>query len=106
AINDNAVLCVIEGGEVIEALGTWCFLTLGEAYSAQLCDIINILFNVKKEIGAKEDEVRVEAVGLCYSLYTYGDDGNFCLIPCWKVITDNAGEFIYNAINSTIYTKN
>ncbi|MGN1408909.1 MAG: hypothetical protein ACI4XJ_01910, partial [Eubacteriales bacterium] len=39
AINDNAVLCVIEGGEVIEAIGTWCFLTLGEAYSAQLCDI-------------------------------------------------------------------
>ena len=104
-INDNMVLCVIEDGEVVEAAGRWCFLTLGESYSAQLCDIINILFNVKKEIGSESDNVRIESVALCYSLYTYSDGGDFCLIPCWKVVTDNVGEFIYNALNGTIYTK-
>lgn len=106
AINDNRVMCTIEGGEVTEAYGTWCFLTLGESYSAQLSDILNILFNVKKELGVREDIVTIESIGRCYSLYTYGEDKDFCLIPCWQIVTDNAGEYIYNAIDSTLYTKN
>ena len=104
-VNDNKVFCTVEGGEVISASGTWCFLTIGDSYSAQLCDIINILFNVKKELGASEDEVTIKAIEKCYSLYTYGENEDFCLIPCMKVVTDNAGELIYNAIDGTIYTK-
>ncbi len=108
-INDNIAICVIDGGEVSVAYGSWCFLTLADSYSAQLHDMINILFNVKKELAAyalRDGGVRIEAVERCYSLYVLGEDGDFCLIPCWKVVTDSAGEYIYNALDSTLYTKN
>lgn len=107
-ITGNSALCTIVGGEVTEAYGRWSFLTLGESYSAQLSDILNILFNVKKEIGSAASEmdgVTVQSIELCYSLYFWGDEEDFCLIPCWKVVTDSMGEFIYNAIDSTLYTK-
>lgn len=108
-ITNNTVMCTVEDGVVTEARGTWCFLTLCESYSAQLSDILNILFSVKKEIAAenKEDQpLRIESVEMCYSLYFFGDDDAFCLIPCFKITTDKMGEFIYNAIDSTLYTKN
>lgn len=108
AITENTAICTIESGEVTEAYGRWSFLTLGESYSAQLSDIFNILFNVKKEIGGAAAEaggVNIESIDLCYSLYFYGDEEDFCLIPCWQVVTDSMGEFIYNAIDSTLYTK-
>ncbi len=108
-INDNIVICTIEGGNVVEAYGSWCFLTLADSYSAQLHDMINILFNVKKELSSyaaeAEGGVRIEAVERCYSLYVLGEEGDFCLIPCFKVVTDTAGEYIYNALDSTLYTK-
>lgn len=78
-VNDNKVFCTVEDGEVISASGTWCFLTIGDSYSAQLCDIINILFNVKKELGASENEVEIKAIEKCYSLYTYGENEDFVL---------------------------
>lgn len=109
AITENIALCTIESGEVTEAFGRWSFLTLGESYSAQLSDLFNILFNVKKEIGTSASEqggVTIESIDQCYSLYFYGDGEDFCLIPCWQVVTDTMGEFIYNAIDSTLYTKN
>lgn len=112
-INRNLVLCTIDGGEVTEAYGTWCFLTLGDSYSAQLTDILNILFSVKKDIASLRAEredfptpVVIESIGLSYSLYFYGGEDEFCLIPCWQIVTDNMGEFIYNAIDNTLYTKN
>ncbi|MBP3378370.1 MAG: hypothetical protein J6L96_06445 [Clostridia bacterium] len=108
-ITDNTVLCTVTDGEVTSAYGTWCFLTLGESYSAQLADILNILFNVKKEIvSSRGDKGEVTIVGIekCYSLYFYGENEEFCLIPCLKIVTDSMGEFIYNAIDSTLYTKN
>lgn len=104
-VNDNKVYCTVENNEVTSASGTWSFLTLGESYSAQLSDIINILFNVKKELGAHEAEIKITAIEECYSLYTYGENEGLCLIPCLKVVTDKAGNFIYNAIDGTIYTK-
>ncbi len=104
-IAGNTALCEVENGEVTEAYGMWCFITLGESYSAQLSDYLNILFNVKKEISLTPYEcVQIESIELCYSLYFLGDD-DFCLIPCWKIITDLAGEFIYNAIDGELYTK-
>lgn len=106
SITGNLVLCTISGGEVVEAYGTWCFLNIASSYSAQLYDSLNILFNVKKEISAIDHgRVEIQSVDLCYSLYFLGDDREFCLIPCWQIITDSAGEFIYNAINGTLYTK-
>lgn len=104
-VNDNKVFCTYRDGEVTSASGSWCFLTLGDAYSAQLCDIINILFNVKKELGECERAVYINSVEKCYSLYTYGENDDFCLIPCYKVVTDSEGELIYNAIDGTLYTK-
>jgi len=106
-IAGNLVLCTVEGDIVTEAFGTWCFLTPPQTYSAQLSDLINILFNVKKQLAGREassEPVRITAIELCYSLYFYGSGGSFCLIPCWRVDTDTAGEMIYNAIDSTLYT--
>lgn len=108
-ITENTVLCTIYEGQVIEAYGTWCFLTLDKSYSAQLSDILNILFNVKKEIVASksvEQNVTVTAIEDCYALYFFGEEDEFCLIPCRKIVTDTMGEFIYNAIDGTLYTKN
>jgi len=49
--------------------------------------------------------VSIKSVSLSYSLYFYGSREEFCLIPCWQVVTDNMGDFIYNAIDSTLYTN-
>jgi hypothetical protein len=91
---------------VTEAWGTWYFLTAAESYSAPLIDTLNILFNMKKEIGASEERVRVESVTLCYSLYFLGDREGFCLIPCWQVATDTRGSYLFNALDGTFYTNN
>lgn len=117
-ITGNLVLCTVENEKVTAAYGTWCFFTPGTSYSAQLADILNILFNVKKDLGtsplsassASGDEpernpVTIEAIKSCYSLYFFGEERNFCLIPCWQITTDTRGELIYNAINGTLYTK-
>jgi len=110
-ITGNLVICVVSGDKVVEAYGNWCFLTLGESYSSQLSDMLNILFNVKNEISAAAgdvgdaEKVTIESIDLCYSLYFYGSEGNFCLMPCWKVVTDLYGNFIYNAINGELYTN-
>ena len=117
-IAGNLVLCAVDEDGVAEAYGTWCFLTPARTYSAQLSDLLNILFNVKKQLEgrntpAETDEsgeeipaqpVTITDIDLCYSLYFYGGGDSFCLIPCWQIVTDTAGELIYNAIDSTLYT--
>lgn len=104
-VSDNAVMCEIKNGKVVSAYGTWSFLTPGESYPAQLTDSLNILFSVKKELAGSGKSVAIESIRRCYSLYTYGEKEELCLIPCWQIVTDNAGEFVYNAIDSTLYTK-
>jgi len=109
-ITGNRVVCVVKDGTVAEAVGNWCFLTIGESYSAQLTDVLNILFNVRKEIAGIREEgsspaAVVERISRCYTLYYLGDDVGFCLIPCWQIVTDIYGEFIYNALDGTLYTK-
>ena len=107
-ITESTVLCTVENGEVTEAFGSWCFLTLGESYSAQLSDILNILFNVKKEISTateKDQTVSITAIEKCYALYFFGEKDEFCLIPCCKIVTDSMGEYIYNSIDGTLYTR-
>ena len=102
----NRVICAIRDDEVKEAWGTWYFLTAAESYSAPLIDTMNILFNMKKEIGTTEEPVTVESVTLCYSLYFLGDREGFCLIPCWQVATDTRGSYLFNALDGTFYTNN
>lgn len=109
-INGNLVLCTVENGRVTASYGTWCFFTPVTSYSAQLADILNILFNVKKDLSSVTSEegfegLVIESVKFCYSLYFFGEEENFCLIPCWQITTDTRGELIYNAINGTLYTK-
>ena len=60
---------------------------------------------LKLEIGRPDEPVTVEAVSLCYSLYFYGGGEDFCLIPCWQVVTDTRGDYIFNALDGTLYTK-
>ena len=110
-ITGNLALCTVENGKVTAAYGTWCFFTSGTSYSAQLTDILNILFNVKKDLVFPSSEterpaVTIESIHSCYSLYFFGEKKNFCLIPCWQIATDIRGNLIYNAINGTLYTKN
>ena len=109
-ITENRVVCVVCDGKVAEAVGKWCFLTLGQSYSSQLTDVFNILFNVKKEIdgiraSGDPQRVTVEAINRCYTLYYLEDDEGFCFIPCWQIVTDIYGNFIYNAVDGTLYTK-
>ncbi len=109
AITGNLVLCTVENDRVTAAYGTWCFFTPGTSYRAQLSDLLNILFNVKKELApsleSENEPVAIRAIKSCYSLYFFGEEENFCLIPCWQIATDRKGEFIYNAIDGTLYTK-
>ena len=108
-ISANRVVCAIRDDKVTEAWGTWYFLTAAESYSAPLIDTMNILFNMKRQIGTAPQPVTVEAVTLCYSLYFLGDGGErggFCLIPCWQVVTDTMGSYLFNAMDGTFYTKN
>ena len=105
-ITGNEVVCRIEGDVVTACSGSWVFLTSAESYSAQLSDLVNILFHMKGEIGDLGDgRTRVEAISLCYSLYPYGEEEDFCLIPCWRIRTDTEGEFIYNALDAALYTR-
>lgn len=113
-ITGNLVLCTVEDGIVTSAYGTWCFFTSGSSYSAQLTDILNILFNVKKDLrvseagndGESTGNVTVLEIEHCYSLYFMENEESFCLIPCWQIATDQGVELIYNAIDGTLYTKN
>ena len=102
----NRVICALDGDTVSEAWGTWYFLTPAESYPAQLCDTLNILFNMKKEIGSASSTVTVNSVSLCYSLWFRGDGGGFSLIPCWQVVTDTMGSFLFNALDGSFYTRN
>lgn len=110
AVTGNYAHCTVSGGHVTNAEGTWSFLTLGQSYSSQLSDLFNILFHVRKEIKSAAREslctVTITAIDLCYSLYFYGEDEEFCLIPCWQIATDICGNYIYNALDSTLYTNN
>lgn len=104
-ITGNLVLCTVKNGVVTAAYGTWCFFTEGTSYSAQLTDLLNILFNVKKHLTPADSEITIESIHSCYSLYFFGEEENFCLIPCWQITTDKRGDLIYNAIDGTLYTK-
>lgn len=110
SIAGNRAVCVVRDGIVAEAVGTWCFLTLGESYFSQLTDIFNILFSVKKEIvGLRESEdisdVTVTAIDQCYILYYLGENGGLCFVPCWKIVTDVCGDFVFNAIDGSLCTE-
>ncbi len=107
-VAEHSVICRVEEGKVTHARGTWCFLTEGSAYSAQLTDSVNILFNVKKDIGTDsdgEETVRILGIEPCYTLSFYGNEGDFCLIPCKRITTDRMGDYIYNAINGKLVAK-
>ncbi|MBQ8402485.1 MAG: hypothetical protein IJX14_11220 [Clostridia bacterium] len=107
-ITENAVICLVEEGVVTEAAGKWCFMTFGESYMAQLSDITNILFMMKRTLAGTEDASDgcvVTALERCYSLYLFAEDDGFCLIPCWRVETDSGGVLVYSALDGTLYTK-
>lgn len=107
-ITGNEVICVIRNGSVSEAAGAWCFLTLGESWQAQLSDITNILFTMKRDIrdivGEEGGEIQIREVSRCYSLYFLSGDDGFCLIPCVKIYAEPYGILVYNALNGTLYT--
>ena len=102
------MICLVQNGVVTEAAGKWCFMTFGESYMAQLSDITNILFMMKRTLAGIEDSpdgYTVTAVERCYSLYLFAQDEGFCLIPCWRVETDTGGVLVYSALDGTLYTK-
>ncbi len=105
-ITANRVICMLEGDSVAEAWGIWYFFTPAETYSAQLIDTLNILFNMKKQIGKADPPVTVESVSLCYSLRFLADREGFCLVPCWQVTTDTMGRYLFNALDGAFYTNN
>ncbi len=110
AMTENRAVCVVRDGDVVEAAGTWCFLTPGESHVSQLTDIFNILFSVKKEIGGiRESEeigdVTILDIDSCYTLYNLSDNGGICFVPCWKIVTDVCGDFVFNAVDGSLCTE-
>lgn len=104
-ITENSVICLVENGVVVEAAGKWCFMTIGESYMAQLSDITNILFMMKRTLAGQETTCTIVGLERCYSLYLFGEDDGFCLIPCWRVETDTMGVLVFSALDGTLYTK-
>ncbi len=109
-INGNRVVCAVVNGVVAEAAGIWSFLSGGEAYSSQLTDIFNILFRMKKEIEkhrASEElpVVTVKGIERCYTLLLSGENSGLCFVPCWKIVTEECGNFVYNAIDGSLCTE-
>ncbi len=109
-LTGNRTVCVVRNGTVEEAVGTWCFLTPGESHFSQLTDIFNILFSVKKEIGAireSEDmgDVTITSIEQCYTLYYLSDNGGLCFVPCWRIVTDVCGDFVFNAVDGSLCTE-
>lgn len=106
----NRVVCAVKDGFVAEAVGIWSFLTFGEAYSSQLADIFNILFSVKKEIAQRRESeslpaVTVKSVERCHTLVLSGGSSGLCFIPCWRIVTDVCGSFVYNALDGSLCTE-
>lgn len=104
-ITGNSVICAVRGSQVAEAYGTWCFLTTAKIHYVNTCDIPDILFRFRSEADENSSLVSIERIDMCYSFYFYGDSEDFCLIPCRKLVTDCMGEYIYNAIDGSLYTK-
>jgi len=109
-MTENRVICAISGETVLEAKGTWAFLTPGQTYSSQTVDIFNILFSVKKEINEQRKTKEIPAVEInridkCHMLYYLGGNGGLCFVPCWKIVTNVGGEFIFNATDGTLCTN-
>lgn len=104
-ITENSVICLVENGTVVEAAGQWCFMTIGESYMAQLSDITNILFMMKRTLAGQDTTCTIVGLSRCYSLYLFGEDDGFCLIPCWRVETDTMGVLVFSALDGTLYTK-
>ena len=120
-ISGNNLTCRVSGGEVTEMTGRWGFLTTGSTYSGELIDVTSVLFTARKDIMAvlekqasgdvseeTAEPARAEIVSIerCYSMYTNGDGTELYLVPCWKLVTDRAGSFIYNAIDGAYVTNN
>lgn len=108
-LKGHRAVCAVSNGGVIEAEGNWCFLSADESHSSQLTDIFNILFSVKKEIdGIRESEnaedVRITAIEQCYTMYYLGGNGGLCFVPCWRIVTDVCGDFVYNAVDGKLCT--
>lgn len=109
-ITENAVICLVENGVVTEAVGKWCFMHFGESYMTQLSDVTNILFMMKRTLAGTDRPgpggyCRILGLERCYSLYFLAGNGGFCLIPSWRIETDTMGEFVYSALDGTLYTK-
>ena len=105
-----AMICLVENGIVMEAVGKWCFMHFGESYMTQLSDVTNILFMMKRTLVGRPRPgpggyCRILGLERCYSLYFLAEGDGFCLIPCWRIETDTMGEFVYSALDGTLYTK-
>lgn len=108
-ITENNMICVVKDGVVTEADGKWCFMTFGESYVTQVCDITNILFMMKRIVAAGGNNVPeticIESTNPCYSLYFLPGEDSFCLIPCIRVETDTYGILVFSQLDSTLYTR-
>lgn len=107
-VTGNEMLCVVREGEVIEAEGTWNFLVPGETSPVRMVNVPSILFNARGDIVSSAgagNGVKILRITRCYTMLYDNESSGFFLVPCWKIDTDIAGEFIYNGINGEFCTK-
>ncbi len=93
-------------GTVVGMSGEWSFAEIQSAYSAQLYDQINILYNVKERITAERstESTVLTSVSLVYAVYYHADASSFYMIPTWNVSTDAGKNYLLNGVDGTFYT--
>jgi len=113
-IYENELFCVVKDGEIVYASGKWNFVYDTKNHPAQNCDILNILFSVKRTVdemrdsgnsGADWSSVTVIALHRTYCVYLSETQDRVYFVPAYSVEFDNGCVLTYNTIDGTIYTK-
>jgi len=129
-VHSHYAVCVFDGEEMIGAYGRWFFSGFRAVHDTQLADQVNILFadfealradaedayelpqTGSEEIGKNADKnvkplsAKVERMEACYVTYWNADKTALYFIPAWHVSHSGGLKILYNATNSTVYSRN
>lgn len=109
-IYSHYAVLVFDDEELLCASGRWYFAPIDASYTAELYDQVNILFTDLKTLRADDDEAEtlpaVTAMSACYAVYWNADKTALYFIPAWQIEHSGGAVIVYNAANSTVYSRN
>ncbi len=106
-IHDSGALVIVEGEELVWLSGSMIFFEIGNSYSTELYDQINVLFDEKAyvEENSEEEASSCEILSMelvyCVSWYSGGDV--YYIIPAWQVGYSDGTVRIRSALNGSLY---